>query len=384
MTKKKRAKRMDHVGERGVVTTTATIFPIESKPVLPDVLGDGQTLPHDTPERGIRVHAAPVKTPGYVTWPGDLCAVLLDGAIIPSSVTVLPDPVPDVIELQLSKELIQGLADGPHSIAYRITPLPIGTIQESQHGTFRIDRTPPSGSLLPCIIFPERAELDGVSAAYLDSLPNAELVGTVPPYSEISRDDALDFYLRMRGSTDEHFIGRQMQVADGPCQVKIRLTLGMIDALACDGTLDVWYYVTDIAGNRSQASPSTSLRILGRGAPRVLPPPIIRGMEKGSLTEHDVKPHLHVDIPRSTPAPIPGDIVVLHFGDSSLPALPLCLGDIGDDPMLCVSIPHDIVQTETRREAWTEGGIPCQYDIVRKGVHVPSKIAFARIDPPQQ
>jgi hypothetical protein len=292
---------------------------------------------------------------------------------------VVPDPVPDVIELQVPKEVMQGLADGPHSIAYRIDPRPFGDPVKSTRKTFRIDRVPPGGSLLPCIIFPERAEMDGVSAAYVDSLPNAELVGTVPPYRDISRDDALDFYLRLRGSTDEHFIGRQMQEADGPSQVKIRLTLGMIDALGRDGTLDVWYHVTDIAGNRSPASPSTPLRILGRSAPRVLPSPIIRGMEKGKLTENDMRPHLHVHIPRSAPAPIPGDIVLVHFGDSTLPAFPLGLEDIRDDPMLCVSIPYDVVQTEARRQSWTEDAIPCHYDIVRKGVHVPSKIAFAKM-----
>lgn len=368
MTKKKRAQRTDHV-----------VDPILSKPVLPQVLDDGETIPRDAAEQDLRVHVIPVKPPGYETRPGDRCALLLDDEVVPSPETVLPDPVPDVIELQVPKEVMQGLADGPHSIAYRIIPHPFGDPMRSQDVAFRIDRTPPGGSLLPCIIFPERAEMDGVSAAYVDSLPNAELVGTVPPYSEISRYDALDFYLKIRGSTDEHFIGRQMQEADGPSQVKIRLTLGMIDALGRDGTLDVWYHVTDIAGNRSPASPSTPLRILGRSAPRVLPSPIIRGMEKGKLTENDVRPHLHVHIPRSAPAPIPGDIVLVHFGDSTLPALTLSLGDISDDPMLCVSIPYDVVQTEARREALPEDGIPCHYDIVRKGVHVPSKNAFAKM-----
>jgi len=348
------------------------VTPIAARPLIPSALDDGRTIPVEALESDLLVQAPLVTQPGFETVSGHHFALVVNGEVVVGSEVVVADPVPAMIDLHIPKSVLDQLDEIVHAIAFQVTA-GFGKVARSEETPVLIDRTPAGGTFLPRIIFSERVELLGLPLSYLAKLPDMALPSIVPAYAYISEGDVLDFYVRTRGSDLSIHVGSTPPfVGQGPTETRFVFTWEMLQAIPQNGEIDFYYVVIDRAGNTSVQSPSTPIRVLIKDAPRDIPAPLVAGMGDGLVTEGDIKPHLEISIPQSTPPPKVGDQVALRFADIEMAPIVLTAKDIEQDPMLHVALPYDHVWSALDDGDHPEKKVVCAYDIKRLGIGSPS------------
>lgn len=341
-----------------------------TRPLIPAVLEDGQTLPISALEQDLIVRAPVVDIPGQQTVPGDTFTIILDDVVLRSTEVTVQAGVKDFVDLRLSSDDLSVLSDGLHTIKYQARSGFDALKSLASH--IRIDRSAAGGDLLPRMILPEYAELNGITPVYLDSLPGKAIRCIIPNYVDASQGDSLHFRLRHRSSGRQGDAGKIVNESAVGI-VEFSIPAESILSLRGDGLVEFIYFVRDLAGNESLPSRPTVVRALLNDVPSMLSAPRLQSRTNGILVETDIRPALHIEIPTSVPKCRPGDSLDLYLRNRRIFTTQLEASDLqGDDTMLTVEVPYDTAWPLIVDGGTTERIVHCRYDIVRDDIRMPS------------
>ncbi len=226
--------------------TAKTPIPLET-PTIPVAL-DGGLIP-------VQHLAAPIVV-NFPVWPAAeqnyTYQLVFDGQRIPPEVAIQETDKPgDLLSIEIPISL---LTEGVHSVSYRAYS-PFGDSEEfADPASIVIDRTAPGIPELAPIIFSTEV-LDGLTSDELEAMNNV-LAGRIASYNGMAVGDVIRTYWgNVEGpqvSVDANDMGLNRVMIDYP-----RAFLEQIG----DGREDVYYTVTDLAGNLSAKSEVASIEL---------------------------------------------------------------------------------------------------------------------------
>lgn len=305
-------------------------------PVLPTALVDG-LLP-----------AALLTAPIPVTFPvwddaveGDYYQLLLDNVLVGVQGQLPANPIPGTeLTLDIPVDSLTGAQDGNHTLAYLSRRFIGGTPNVSAATPIVFDRQAPGGSLLSPLIFP-RVVNDGLTSDELTAMADV-LVGEVPAYFDIKLGDVIQTY--WAGQKGPEHTVQQAEVPGGgtqPERIMIGFTRVYLEALG-DIKEDVYYVITDRAGNISVDSEPVAFQLALHESAVDLPAPIIAQADDRVISDADAKQSVSVDIPAYDGVQ-PGDEVTLYWGANSLPMQSVEAGDENEDPIFTLLVNYATV-----------------------------------------
>lgn len=305
-------------------------------PVLPTALVDG-LLP-------VALLTAPIP----VTFPawddaveGDYYQLLLDNVLVGVQEQLPANPIPGAeLTLDIPVDSLTGAQDGNHTLAYLSRRFIGGTPNVSAAIPIVFDRQAPGGSLLSPLIFP-RAVNDGLTSDELTAMADV-LVGEVPAYFDIKLGDVIQTY--WAGQEGPEHTVQQAEVPGGgtqPERIMIGFTRAFLETLG-DIKEDVYYVITDRAGNVSVDSEPVAFQLALHEPAADLPAPIIAQADDGVISDADAKQSVSVDIPAYDDVQ-PGDEVTLYWGANSLPMQPVRPGDEAENPIFTLLVNYATV-----------------------------------------
>ncbi len=209
-------------------------------PVIPKALEDGLIpIEHLTAPIAINFPVWPAAQPGYTY------QLRYDGLPASAEKIILETDKPgDILLLEIPVHL---LTEGNHSVSYR-TYSPTTAVEDFSAPTaIRIDRTAPGAPDLAPIIFPSTIQ-DGLTSDELTSM-NDVLAARIASYNGMQAGDVIRTYW---GSIE----GPQVFVDANDMGLKrviVDFSREFLE-LVGDGQQDVYYTVTDLAGNLSMES----------------------------------------------------------------------------------------------------------------------------------
>ena len=199
--------------------------------------------------------AAPI-TVNFPVWPaaeaGYTYQLVFDGQRVPPEKTILDTDKPgDVLQVQIPVEM---LSEGEHAVSYRIhSP---NTLDEVYSDSVRIivDKTAPGSPDLAPILFPADIQ-DGLTSDELEAMNNV-LPGRIASYNGMSIGDVVHTYWGELQGPLVTVDGNDM----GLNSVTVNFTRELLEQ--ADGmTSQVYYTVTDLAGNVSMKSEAQSITL---------------------------------------------------------------------------------------------------------------------------
>ena len=330
----------------------------------------------------------------YPAWKGDLTvtAPLWDKAqrgfqywLVVGDVDLvgvaLNNPLPDPVTIVIPAAILDGISEGAHEIQLYVVTLQGSDVFWSEKRALHLDRTPPGGATLPHITFPPELIESGITVDILESQGNV-LKGGLASYDGVAADDRISLWMRLRPDGIPIPAG-DLIIEDPSSPIELLYPRALLETVPGTGIVEFYYDVLDRAGNPREEvglppSPRTFLRLLLRDAPVDMRAPVIPGHADGLITDTDARPALTVSIPAYTNAKI-GDVIVLHFGTSSMTTPALEQDDIGNDPVFDLTLPYSLVwQTPGKDDPVFHA--TAFYDVVREGSRVSSPATGVDVD----
>ncbi|MDB6049475.1 MAG: hypothetical protein JWR17_2221 [Pseudomonas sp.] len=323
-----------------------------ASPVIPSAFIDG-LLP-----------AALLSAPVPVTFPvwdeavgGDAYQLSLDGILIGVERQLPANPIPgSELVLDILVDTLTSTQDGNHTIAYRTERFIGGTPSMSATIPVVIDRQAPGGSLISPLIFP-RVVNDGLTSEELAAMADV-LIGEVPAYFDIKTGDEIQTY--WAGKVGPTHTVRQTEVPGGgvlPERITIGFSRDFLEGIG-DVKADVYYVITDRAGNVSVESEPVAFQLALNEPAADLPAPIIAQADDGVISDVDAKQSVSVDIPAYGDVR-PGDEITLYWGANKLPVQPVNPGDEDEDPIFTLLIAYATIALTP------DGNVDVYYEVRR-------------------
>ncbi|TCI13318.1 hypothetical protein EZM97_08570 [Dyella soli] len=292
---------------------------------IPDALDDG-TLPQPYVDQDVET-----RIPLWMELPihvNDKYFVTIDGKQVGDRGIITQEIIDraEDLSVKIDKKEFAG-PDRTYQVSYAVAVFPGGDIFDSKHPfALRIDRTAPGGEGLGEIDFPNDIEDHGLTSERLDELGDV-LEGAIP-----------DYFDRMIGDVIQPYLGDDIPVDP------IKITAVNIDQFPVarftrkhlldaggKGIVKFYYRVTDRAGNISQRSTETRLRLFLVDEPINLTAPGIAAMHDGStpgvIVEKEARDGVAVSIPQYTHV-APGDEIILDWAGVRLPPVTVRASDI--------------------------------------------------------
>lgn len=226
--------------------------------------------------------------------------------------------------------------EGTHQLFYRVFYYWGGSHDDSLSQSFRVDTVAPGLPFLGQLkvdddiasngLTPEKLKADGATQ-YLESF--------VPSYDGVMPGDIIEGFVNNSQAVNSSTI-----VGDGDPQddVELRFTRDDIER-ADDGSIEFNYQIRDRAGNLSEKSRALTLRVLLKGQIDDLEAPEVPANDDGIINEADARGPVDVIIPGHT-ALLPGDAVMVEWGDIKLTAVNIPPGEEGNDPLMTIKAPY--------------------------------------------
>ncbi|KAF1007345.1 MAG: hypothetical protein GAK28_01984 [Luteibacter sp.] len=214
--------------------------------------------------------------------------------------------------------------------------------------SFYLDRQAPGGSRLPKLELP----LDRLSITQLRNDLDGKLVGDIADYYDQEPGDIIRIFAQPLGGGASIPI-LEVKVSSRDQHTRPEFLEEHLEKLDPAGTYELYYDVTDLAGNRSIELPPTQLTVWIKDAPVDMPPPVFPGKEAFDdeiLRDPQIRPFMDVEIP-DFPGAAAGQSVVLVMRGIALDSTisvnvgTLVPGDIGNDPILVTKVPYGVVAT---------------------------------------
>ncbi|QWT21712.1 hypothetical protein KPL74_06815 [Bacillus sp. NP157] len=228
------------------------------------------------------------------------------------------------------------------------------------------ERTHKRRQHLSRIVFPDAIEQDGLSLVSLLAMPCAELVGIIPAYKGQAKDDHIVLLARPRGMRQTIRIGvLSPGVSDMP--LTVRFGRDVFESFRENGRVEIFYEVWDADGASKGRAPVTTVHMLIKDAPAVMPAPGVRlGWTKISQT--DISPELIVTIPATTPPCVTGDRIRLRVGDVFSGEVTLLRTDVTQDPMVQLLVSYEDLMDILRDRGSCTFPLEVAYDVEREGI----------------
>ena len=326
------------------MTITTSRTPIFDKPDVPAALEEG-VLP-------ISALNAPVLVT-FKVWDNpstrETYQLLWNEEPVGNNEAIKPEYKPgDPLELYIP---LDALVEGKYQLAYRVTDTFSLEYSDSFPFPLEIDTTAPGyPTTLAPLDFPA-AVRDGLTSEELTQLGDV-LSGTVYGYNGFAIGDRIRTFW---GDTE----GPEGKVEDDdmePRELIIEFPRAFLESLG-DFNGPVFYTVTDRAGNPSENSTSTDIRLLLNEPATDLPAPIIDGYVE-PIDHEQAQAGIEVWIPTSDLVE-DGDQVLLHWGRVLLG--PFDPESIGQPVILRIDVALETV------DAAGDGAIRLSYDLRRDG-----------------
>jgi|GEM_PF-1821381 len=313
--------------------------------------------------------------PGFEYW------LVVDDTEVVERGVILELPLPASVTMVIPADRLAEISEGLHEIQFYIVTAVGSDMFWSETRPLHLDRTPAGGATIPPITFAPEIVASGVTVAVLESLGNV-LKGNLASYERIEAGDQLSLWMRLRPDGTPIHAGT-LVIDDPDSPIELRYPRPLLESVPGNGTVEFYYDVLDRAGNPREEdglppSPRTLLRLFLVDSPADMLPPVIPGHADGLITDTDARPALIVSIPAYTNAKA-GDVIVLHFGNSSMTTPALEQGDIDNDPLLELALPYFLVwQTPERDDPVFH--TTAFYDVVRDSLRVSSPSTGVDVD----
>ncbi|WP_232434464.1 hypothetical protein [Pseudomonas asplenii] len=241
-------------------------------------------------------------------------------------------------------------ADGHYDIGYLTITQPGNFPTHSEPTSIEVDRTPPGQNQLGYMDFPEQVK-DGLTLEELDG----ELDGVLPcgifGYSGLKRGDTIQTFW---GSTPGPSI-----ILDGTEDESqpIPVIFSKAFLLQQGQAEQVYYVITDRAGNTSLDSRKTTILLFLTEIVPDLPAPFIED-HIDPIDYDEAQAGVDVQIPGSELLE-PGDKITLHWGSLELGPFPIDPDDIEKPVVLVIDVDFDTIDRAG------DGPIRLTYDVIR-------------------
>ncbi|MFK0686569.1 hypothetical protein NQ774_20035, partial [Ochrobactrum sp. BD61] len=251
-----------------------------------------------------------------------------------------------LVELSLPAAL--RTAEGAYSLQYRFYSkfLPTEPGITSPTTTFITDYAKPGRPHPGFLIFDDPTLVsNGLNAAKLAQLGD-QVTAQVPSYEGAADGDAFvaELALHMGGGTVIQADSVRIDKYDPTKDIKIAFSGDMIRANG-DGLTEFRYYITDMAGNRSEMSTPVLISVFVSGAVDDLAPPLVPLYQNlKPLDETAARTPILVDIPGNARLAA-GDKILAYWGKTALQP-PIIVTDPTLPVMLSIPVPYKTVQDE--------------------------------------
>jgi hypothetical protein len=268
----------------------------------------------------------------------------------------ITDEIPgDALTLPVPASLLEN--EGVHAVGYLAKNELGGQEAYSSKIPLIVDLTPPGGGLLAAMIFPPEAQDGTLTSDELTAMGDV-LTAEVPGYAGMDWGDRIEtFWGSVPGP--RHTVTPSEVTQD---RVMIDFTRAFLENLG-DVREPVTYIVTDRAGNPSIKSLEQNFQLFLTEIPKDYPAPVCAQADDGLIDDADARAKVAVDIPQY-PNPQVGDQITLHWGNATLPAVPLQAGDETSDPVFTLNVPYALIAQAG------EGNVELQYEVRRNDVLV--------------
>lgn len=331
----------------------------------------------------------PIWKTGTGTKVGDVYLLYVNGELFDETGIAVADLTEDPFVYPYPKSAMDLIPEGSNvTLQFQLSLLTIpGELEYlSLPYVAFFDKQAPGGAILPPIAFDEDLVRNGLTLAKLLTMPNQELPGLIPNYEYQDEYDTIELFMKLRDGGVEIPAGKIPSSRSDEIAVTFpRETLEKIQGV---GTVDFYYYVTDEVGNKAGPSPFSPLDLLIDGAPETIPAPLVPGFDDDAapavklVIDPDARPTLLIRIPAYDPPPLVGDSFVVRVGTHSVTAGPLKASDIGNDPVLDVAFPYNLLFPDPVGGAEPNPIFTADvsYDVVRAGFLSPSEVKSVDFD----
>lgn len=224
----------------------------------------------------------------------------------------------------------------------------------------RSDRIAPNG--LGKVAYAQSIIDNGITPAALNA--DGDLAGLMPSYLNRERGDRVQPILQHGITSVEYTMATSVFTiqTDGSESVPFIIKGDDLRALA-NAPYNIYYRVTDRAGNISDVSAAQAIILLLAGVPETFEPPLVPAFDDGLINEADARAPVIVQIPPYTDVEV-GDQIAVLWGSETLARVTVLQEDLGEDPLLNIPVPYSAIQ------AAGNGNVDVTYDVYRSSVYL--------------